>query len=410
MKKNVIMFFVAVFFASCSSSVDETDSANNSTNVDLSQYISTPCSDFVKFNTFDSTFLNFLISKGYDINNDSKISCSEALLVTDLNFGNNGYVTNTEGIEQFINLKTIKGYINTCKSTDCVSILNLYNNINLISITLNETRNYTNNGVNVAEYGHVKTIVLPNSTSLIKFYSPNTHFDKVLNISNQTNLKILNLNDSNLSGELNLNNCSVLQSINLSRNELNKIRFSETINPHLDTLKLGLGNYVTSDPYSVNSNSLTDISVSTFPNLKYLDLQRNRLKNLDLSANVKISYLNLGSNELLTLNLQNNTLLKFFIADNNKISILNTSSLTNLRSFSMINNLLTNIDLSSNTNLYTVNLNNNDLVSLNLKNGKNSFLYKVVATQNTINCIKIDNGFTPNPSNWLKDISTTYCY
>lgn len=407
MKKLFFTLSTILILFGCSNDSESTTSNNddNLTSDDLTQYECEECIDFVVFKSNNQTFLNYLISQGYDLNNDLKISCSEALLITELDFGNNNYVTNTDGIEQLKNLISIRGYLNfNPSSQDTTTKLNLYNNTKVTEIVFNEYP--TGNGS--FAYGQIGTLILPNSTTLVKLYSPYTNFKNVLNTSTQSSLKILKLNGSQIGGKLDLFECNQLQSIDLSLTRLDSIRFSNVTNQFLDTLKIGLGNYG-SNPINIPVGNFKNISLSTFPNLKYLDVSRNKFQNIDISNNINLTYLNIKYNEILNLNLNNNDLLRFLIADNNKISIINTSNLINLRSFSFKNNFLSNLDMSNNHNLVSVYLNNNDLETLNLQNGNNIQINKVESNQNTINCIIIDAGFVPNPTIWLKDSSTNYC-
>lgn len=400
---------MAVLISSCSSNNEEVGSSNSSSNENstdnstLSEFECEACIDFVNFKQNEPSFLNFLISKGYDLNNDAKISCKEALLITELNFGNSGFVKNLKGIEQFKNLKRITGFFKLEDCYNCDPILNLYNNKNLEEINLNETKSTIVNGLNVGERGWVKKLILPNSFSLKLLNSPGTEVESIYNLSTQSNLELINLNNSNLKEEIDLSGCNKLISINLSYNYITSIKFSNIENPYLTTLKMG----ATSINY--NHNSLTKIALNTFPNLEELDLSYNQLGSIDISKNTKIKNLHLDNNKLLKLDVSNNNLIKSISASNNMISILNINNLINLNSLYFKNNSLDNLDLSKNVLINTVVLDNNDLKTLNLNNGKNNFIQYMTAKQNSINCIKIDNGFNPNPTKWFKDNSTKYC-
>lgn len=417
MKKLLLVLFSTVFLFGCStpdnepsseSSTTKPSTSNPSISDPLAQYESEVCVDFVKFHESNKTFLNYLISKGYDLNNDSKISCSEASLIIDLNLEDNGYVTNFKGIEYLKNLKRLSGFIKIPDTYLSVSLLNLYNNIYLEELNLDKVNISVQNGVNYATRGWINTLVLPKSNSLKVLNCPSTTITKVLNISIQSNLELLNLIDSNLTGEIDLSNSNKLSMIDLTSNGLSTIKFSNIQNPYLQTLKIGTSSLNYNNGYS--RNKLTAITLTTFPNLIYLDVSYNNITSINISQNPNLIQSYLTNNKLLNLSLSANNLIEYLNADNNLISILNTSNLLNLKIISLKNNLLDNIDLSNNTNLFKIVFDNNDLKTLNIQNGNNKQINYFSVKQNTIDCIKIDNGFTPNASYWLKDNTTKYCY
>jgi hypothetical protein len=382
------IFFILSFatILSCSSSDDSSTNNDNTTppnnyntTSSLSEYESAECADFVKFNV-TGNFLNFLISRGYDLNNDSKISCYEASLITELNLGSSAFVRDFKGIEQLINLKTITGcvYLWNGDITNA-GTLNLYNNKKL------ETINFNVGWVvgNGQTKGYIGKLVLPKSNTLKTLNSPENTVANLLNTAMQSNLEILNLRDSDLGGALDLSGCNKLTTIDLTSNRLTSIKFSNFTNPYLQTLKIGR--------ISINDqwNELSTITLTTFPNLEWLDVSGNRFTTIDISQNTKLKWIDLRYNQLLNLNVSNNNLIETLIATNNKISIFNASNLTNLQ------------------NIY---LDNNILVTLNLQNGKNKSINYMQTQQNKeLKCIKIDNGFTPTSKNWIKDSQTSYC-
>jgi hypothetical protein len=406
MKKVLFVLFCTVLIG-CSSS-DESSIETTSTEPTppelLSQYECKECIDFLKFNQSNKTFLNYLISKGYDLNSDSKISCSEALLVINLDLEDNGYVTNLEGIEYLKNLKRLSGFIKIPDTYLTGSILNLYNNYNLEELNLNQEKHGVNNGVNYIEKGWIHTLVLPKNSTLKVLNCPSTTITKVLNTLMQSNLELIDFKGSKLTGEFDLSNSNKLKSIDFTYNTgLSSVTFSDINNPNLISLKIGTTNI------DLGQNYLSTISTSTFPNLQTLDLSYNSLTKIDVTKNKQLKYLNITRNKILNLNVLNNNLLETLGAGGNLISNIDVSNLTNLKHLSLSNNLLDNLDLTSNPNLLTVYLTNNDLENLNLKNGNNRKIIYMQAQQNKIDCIKIDNGFTPNINDWLKDSKTKYC-
>ena len=103
------------------------------------------------------------------------------------------------------------------------------------------------------------------------------------------------------------------------------------------------------------------------------------------------------------------TSLVWLDCDSNQLTSLNVSQNVALRTFACGANRLTSLRLVDNTELRSLRCEQNQLTSLNLANGNNSLLTNVSATENNLDCIQIDEGFTPpNDSSWLKDDTASY--
>lgn len=422
--KFLFFLMLTFFLFSCSSTNEELNSESSTKdpvkNEELIEYKLKDCIDYVMFNESNKYFLNFLISKGYDLNNDFKISCNEALLVTELDLGDSGYVNDLKGIESLKNLKKLSGFINT-------DVINLYNNNSIEELNLNKKKTtVTTGGINTAELTLIRKLILPNNSSLKILNCNYTNLFQILNTEKQSNLEYIYLNDTRLEGELDFSNSNKLKEVDLNNNYgITLIKFSNINNPNLISLKIGTKINV------ANNNGLSKISVNTFPNLQSLDVSNNSLLDVNLTENKQLLNLEINRNQIKSLNLVNNELLKSLNARNNtilnldvkklinlnvltlgynKISKIDLSNSTKLWNLEMNNNLLENIDLSNNSNLGYVNLNENDLIYINLKNGKNSKLQRLNTKQNKIDCISIDKGFIPDDTKWLKDSNTKYCY
>src|SRR5690606_33685899 len=71
-------------------------------------------------------------------------------------------------------------------------------------------------------------------------------------------------------------------------------------------------------------------------------------------------------------------------------------------------NNLTSFDISNIPALWYLNISDNGLTSLNLANGNNANISFLYAEGNDLDCIRIDEGFTPPSSGWSKDPETEY--
>lgn len=389
MKKSLIIFLTVLLF-SCSSNSDNTDTSSppspEPNESDLSQYI-IECSDFVKFSK-DSAFLLFLISKGYDLNNDFKISCEEALKITSLDLGSKG-AGDLIGIEYLQNLKTLSGKVNLDQFK--FNTLNLYNNYSLEEIDFNVAPT------------NIPIIILPKNSKLKTLNCYGGGVKKLLNLAEQKQLKVLNLKYCSLQGNIDLSKNNVIESINLSNNSVTSITFSTEINTSLKELNVGSANI------NMGFNHLTSINLKTFPNLEKLILSSNGLQKLDIANNSKLNYLDISFNSIPKMDFSNNRDIKILNINNNRITFLELENLPNLQILDAKNNLFENLDFSNSKNLNALSLDNNDLKTLNIKNGRNSFMTRVSVLENKINCIIIDNNFTPNPNKWFKDSNTKYC-
>jgi hypothetical protein len=432
-----LIYLILVILINCRN--DESPSATNNPpnpeqGEDLSQYIYKGCNGFVEFNSNDKSFLLYLRSIGVDKNGDTKISCSEAQAVTEIDFGDRGAVSNIEGIEAFSNLKKISGAIKY-PSNGNKTVLNLYNNNKLEEIDFS---NYiitgTNGGLTTVANGAIHTIVLPNMSTLKKMTITHSYFEDLKNTQKQVNLEYLNLDNAGVKGNLDLSNCNKLIEIDLSRNILlNNIIFSTKTNNNLISLKLGSGN-----SGSIGCN-LKTLNTSTFPNLKILDLRFNNIENLDISKNINLEKLNIDANELTDLNVKKNQKLKELTLSYNKIpnidltqnnsittlhvsnnflSTIDLSNLIDLLTFHCSGNLLTNLDFTKNLKLKYVFAKKNSLTYVNFKNVSRNILSADFRENNNLKCITIDNGFIPStvpiyPSTvpkWQIDSGTNFCY
>ncbi|MBP1222902.1 hypothetical protein [Flavobacterium sp. 1355] len=398
--KKLLHLFTSILLFGCSSSDDSSAEGSETNNSELSKYI-VECSGYVKFDSNNSSFLNFLISKGYDLNNDSKISCEEASKITKLDLGNSGAVSNLGGIESFQNLQTITGYVLLRDSNinPNANILNLYNNSNLQEINFNVRAK--SNAITT-----MQTIILPKSSKLTKLDCSLARIKNILNLNTQTNLESIDFQNSGVIGVIDLSGSTQLKTINLSKNAITEIKFPKT--PVISLKEINLGGSPI-DGVNDNNNSLTSINLEMLPNLESLALSYNKLTSVDISKNPKLTLLDITFNKILKIDLTNNKEIIHLKVSSTLISLLNLKELANLRSLYCTNTLIENIDLSNNKLIYYIQLENNQLKTLNLKNGRNTFINSMSATKNKINCITVDNGFTPDPKKWVKDANTKYC-
>lgn len=391
MKKLFFALIVTTVLFGCSS--DDNSGSNGSDpdnnlpddSIDLSEYELPECDEFVSFSSSNSRLLLHLRALGYDLNNDGKISCSEAENIIELDLLNDKRISNLKGIESLINLKKISGTLDMNGIT-----ANFYNNINLEEILFNVS---STTGVT----SHVSKIVLPNSTSLKILDCSQTVVSGLINISNQSNLEILNARSVRTvdGGDvLDISNCGSLQEVDLRDSEFNTIIYGNL--PNLKRLNL--------------NSSKCNVDLTGLPNLEHLEVRYKGLENLNTANNTKLITMNIMNNQIPNLDLSSNTELEVLHATSNRLINLNLNNNPKLRLVYLGKNDLISLDLSSNPNLTQINLKDNRLTTLSVNNGNNgSISYMNTINNNNLNCIKIDTGFNIPPYfNWLKDNNTIY--
>jgi hypothetical protein len=355
MKKIITPLFLILFLA-CTNNNDDIKTPTSQNPDNKPEYSLPTCNDFVVFS--GDSFLLLLRTLGYDTNGDTKISCSEANAIINLNLGNDQRVQNLVGIESLKNLETITGTLNLNGGT-----VNLFNNTKLKEINFNVSPTTGTTSM-------ISKLVLPNGNSLLKLDASSTSIRTVENITNQSSLKIIKIM-SGLVGELDLSNC-----------------------PSLEEIKI---------PYN---NNIDGVKLTTHNKLKILYIPSSQSKLINLLGLPNLEELHIGSNGIDNLNLSNNTKLKILSATKNRLPNINLKNNPLLEELYLGSNLLGVIDLSLNVNLKTVYVNDNYLTYLNLKNGNNSNLKLMDATNNNLNCIQVDQ--IVSHMYWKKDNQANY--
>lgn len=124
---------------------------------------------------------------------------------------------------------------------------------------------------------------------------------------------------------------------------------------NMTSLKCGLG------------NPITTLNVSGLPQLKILECIMLPITSLDLNNLVNLERLNYGGcTQLTNLVINSNNIINDLICDSNNLTSLNLSLYPNLRYLDCSYNQLTSLDLTSFTNFERLNCANNQLTSLNI--------------------------------------------
>ena len=170
------------------------------------------------------------------------------------------------------------------------------------------------------------------------------------------------------------------------------LNYGGTANTNV-TLSYFQTNVTPTDVYTIeflDDANITSISnLSTYTNLKTLDVTFQNLSSLNLTANTSIGQLYCDNNDLTSLDLSNNNYITILSCDNNTLSSLNVNNMSSLSTLSCISCTLSSLTLTSNTNLKYLKVNNNQLSSINLNN--NTQLITADLSENLLTSINISN-------------------
>lgn len=236
-----------------------------------------------------------------------------------------------------------------------------------------------------------------------------------LNISNNTQLQLLNCAINNLTA-LNVSQNTQLQNLWCSGNQIVNLDVSE--NALLDNLQC-------------QTNQLTSLDLSQNTLLTYLNVNNNQLISLDLSNNTLLDFIFCTDNQLFNLELsQNTTLITSLDCRANQITDINVSTSPDLTYLNVTSNQLTGLDVTNNTaltdllcdlnaissldlsqnmSLELLDCSANQLTSLDIKSGNNTTITFFNASLNAnLTCIEVDDA-AYSTTNWtLIDAQTSF--
>lgn len=288
-----------------------------------------------------------------DINNDGQIQVSEAQAVSEiyLDFKN---ISSLEGIQSFTNLEWL-----SCNN----------NNLTSLNLAQNTKLNFIDCG-----YNDIENLDFSNNPLLITLRSSNNQLTN-LNVTQNLNLETLGAS-SNLLETIDVSHNSRLNQLVLNNNELTDVNLLN--NPLLRVFRCDLnqiaelnfvGNAALEVVYCAN-NMLTSLDFSQNPLLKIVYCVQNSITDIDLSQNPNLQSLECSLNNIAELDFSNNLLLE---------------------SLACYGNNLTALDLSAQNRLEGLFCFDNQLNILNIRNGNNINMSRMIAYNNPVKCIEVDN-------------------
>lgn len=138
-------------------------------------------------------------------------------------------------------------------------------------------------------------------------------------------------------------------------------------------------------------NLLTNLNVNGLFSIEELDCQFNQIANLNCNNLLNLKTLSCSDNQINNLTLDNLSALEYLSCGNNQLLSIDVSDCLNLINFNVDGNLLTNVDLFQNVNLTNFSCSQNQLISLNVSNNVN--LVSINCTDNPIAFIDCSNTY-----------------
>jgi hypothetical protein len=216
-----------------------------------------------------------------------------------------------------------------------------------------------------------------------------------INLTQNTELKVLNLLPSQPLDELDVSANINLEELYIACPSLNYV--DVTNNPKLKT-------FYSREFYS----NLTFIDITQNPLLQELRVRNNQLTELDVSNNPFLMYLECDGNNITNLNITNNLELGVLFCGFNPLTEIDTSQNSMLWWADFTQIQLTDIDLSQNQDMSMLRCNDNaNLTSLNIQNGTNFGLALEAIRNPNLKCIFVDDK-NNIPSNWTVDPNVNY--
>ena len=165
----------------------------------------------------------------------------------------------------------------------------------------------------------------------------------------------------------------------------------------------------------LGENSISEIDLSNNIKLKKLDISENNFKEIDISNNPELVYLNTSNNNISELDITNNLKLIYFYCFSNNISNLDLKNHNELFDISCGNNPLNTIFLSPNGQLNNLNIQSTFIYDLDLRTQPNlishpaSFLN--IENNPNLKCVFVDDVSRFNTDIWdaiKKDAHNTF--
>ncbi|WDV46872.1 leucine-rich repeat domain-containing protein [Clostridiaceae bacterium M8S5] len=274
----------------------------------------------------------------------------------------NGKIKSIKGIENIINLKTLKLDDNLIKD---ISPLKALNEIEKLSIKNNHIEDISciNSMMDLQEIdfegNKIKKVPCVDKLyRLSKVNLSNNQIDDIGNIRSIRNVKKIDLSNNNISslkqlGDINQGNCRKLEELKLSNNNISSAKYLNV----LTNLKF----------LYLSNNKISDLSDFDGMNLYVLDLSKNGLQDISKLKKMKnLKLLNLRNNNIKDITPLKDITVVSLMLDYNQIKRIDELPISKLELLSISNNQIEyiNEDIFTGSGLIGINMNNNKIKSI----------------------------------------------
>lgn len=187
-----------------------------------------------------------------------------------------------------------------------------------------------------------------------------------------TSLKVLNCDGNSLRGNLELSYNTVLETVSCSGNQyltsitINSAVLEKLYVDHTDITQLDLSQFPALNYLNCEYNGLSELDLKNNTALKYLHCNNNDLTELDLTENVNLTTVDCSDNHLTELDLKGNESLKNLNCSNNSIKSLDLTGCVALFGLDCYDNYMEELILTGCVKLNGLNCQNNKIKELDL--------------------------------------------
>lgn len=344
----------------------------------------------------DANFKNALINYSHtiDTNNDGEIQVSEAHAWTNPIVISSKNISDLTGIEAFVNIPIL-----ACDG----------NNLTKLDLKYN-----TKLTMLFAMDNDIEKLTLTSNPLLKTLYANNNNL-KSVNIANGNNATLTTF-DLRFNPNL---KCVQIDRYFTPLNSWKKDTNTSYSNyPCKETINPILPDKTVSGPTPLGGFKINTSQVVYIPDSNFKNALLNNTPTIDINNDGEIQvseaqaygpYLNVGGKNISDLTgIEAFTGLTFLACNGNNLTKLNIDKNINLTVLYCAGNQIEKLSLVKNTQLENLSSWSCNLKTINVANGRNSILTTFNVTNNpNLECIQIDNGFTPY-SSWGKDNTASY--
>ncbi|MEQ3663021.1 MULTISPECIES: T9SS type A sorting domain-containing protein [unclassified Olleya] len=337
---------------------------------------------------------NLVSNPAINTNGDNDIQTAEAINYTGAINVSNLDISNSQGIEAFVNITSLDISNNNLETLDLSSNIALTSlqaqNNNLVSLNIKNTNNnaISNANFNVSNNYALYCVEVDN----VSYSQTNwTNVNAYTIFSLDCDTAIVNIPDTSLK-------TSLLNNIVINSNGDSEIQVSEAKS-------------FTGGAY-LGFNGIQSIEgLQAFAYITSLDLDNNNISNMDLRAHKYLTNIYISNNPLMTLNIDGLKLATSIVVSYTGLTNIDVSTITNLQYFEAqyVHNL-GNLDFSSNLDVNYIYVSGNSLANIDLRTGTNvaNNLYIETIGSPNLTCVFVDDPSFSQSNSFKNSITEFY--